>query len=56
MVIFRSRRALVLGVIGGLFLVMAVAIGGVSPALIPDAIAQRVADVPAYFGVGIEAG
>ncbi|MCB0190277.1 MAG: O-antigen ligase family protein, partial [Caldilineaceae bacterium] len=53
-VIFRSRRALVLGVIGGLFLVMAVAIGGVSPALIPDAIAQRVADVPAYFGVGIE--
>ncbi|MBI1296302.1 hypothetical protein GC175_15215 [bacterium] len=50
---FRSRRALIAALIGGVVLLTAVALGGVNPALIPAPIAQRVADVPAYFGIGL---
>lgn len=52
-IVFRSRRALIAAVISGVVLVTAVALGGFNPALIPAPIAQRVADVPAYFGVGL---
>ncbi len=52
--VFRSRRALLLGLLAGVLLLVTVSVGGFNPALIPAPIAQRVADVPAYLGVGLE--
>lgn len=54
-IVFRSRRALIASLIGGVVLLTTVALGGLNSAIIPAPISQRVADVPAYFGVGIEA-
>lgn len=53
-IIFRSRQALIGSLLAGVVLLMAVALGGLNPAIVPAPIAQRVADIPAYFGVGIE--
>ena len=50
----RSRRALLSILAGGLLLLMAVLVSGLNPSLIPAPILQRMADVPAYFGVGVE--
>jgi len=50
----RSRRMLIAGLVGLLALLLWGATGGLSPAALPAPIAERLADVPAYFGVGIE--
>ncbi|MBI3960660.1 MAG: O-antigen ligase family protein [Chloroflexi bacterium] len=52
-VLARSRRMLMAGLVGLLALLLWGAMGGLSPAAIPAPIAERLADVPAYFGVGI---
>lgn len=52
--IFRSRRALILSLTAGMLLLIALSLGGLNPDLIPAPITQRLADVPAYMGIGIE--
>ena len=53
-VLLRSKRMLIAGLVGLLALLLWGAMGGLSPALLPAPIADRLADVPAYLGVGIE--
>lgn len=53
-VVARSRRMLLLSLGGLLALLLLGAMGGLNPALIPAPIAERLVDLPAYFGVGIE--
>jgi putative inorganic carbon (hco3(-)) transporter len=50
---FRSRRALILSIAGGLLLFALILIGGLTPNWIPAPVAERLADLPAYFGVGL---
>lgn len=50
--VLRSRRALLLSLVAAVLLAAAVLLGALNPALIPAPIAARVADIPAYFGVG----
>jgi putative inorganic carbon (hco3(-)) transporter len=52
--IFRSRRALILSLMAGVLLLIALSLGGLNPDLIPAPITQRLADIPAYLGIGIE--
>jgi O-antigen ligase len=53
-IVFRSRRALILSLAAGLLALAAIGVTGLNPALIPAPIAGRLADVPAYLGFGIE--
>jgi len=52
-VLLRSRRMLVATLCGLLALLLWGALGGLSPSAIPAPVADRLADVPAYLGVGI---
>ena len=52
-VLLRSRRMLLAGLVGLLALLLWGALGGISPSALPAPVADRLADVPAYFGVGI---
>jgi putative inorganic carbon (HCO3(-)) transporter len=52
-VVFRSRRMLIGSLCGLLALLLWGALGGLSPSAIPAPVAERLADVPAYLGVGI---
>jgi putative inorganic carbon (hco3(-)) transporter len=53
-IVFRSRRALILSLTAGALLLIALILGGLNPDLIPTPITQRLADIPAYLGFGIE--
>jgi putative inorganic carbon (HCO3(-)) transporter len=53
-VLARSRRMLMAGLTFLLALLLWGAMGGLSPAMLPAPITERLADVPAYLGVGIE--
>ncbi len=48
--VVRSRRAALLSAGAGLLLIGAIFLGALSPGLVPAPIANRVADIPAYFG------
>ncbi len=48
--VVRSRRAALLSAGAGLLLIIAIFLGALSPGLVPAPIADRVADIPAYFG------
>ncbi|RME58278.1 MAG: O-antigen ligase domain-containing protein, partial [Caldilineae bacterium] len=52
-VVLRSRRALVLSLFGLLILAVLAVGGAVNPSLVPAAVTERLADVPAYLGVGV---
>jgi putative inorganic carbon (hco3(-)) transporter len=52
-VIFRSRHAMILSAVGGLLAIIALMMGMGNPNLLPAAIVRRLADLPAYFGVGL---
>ncbi|RLT37514.1 MAG: O-antigen ligase domain-containing protein [Chloroflexi bacterium] len=52
-VLARSRRMLVAGVTLLIALLLWGAMGGLSPDVLPAPITERLADVPAYLGVGI---
>jgi O-antigen ligase len=52
-IVFRSRRALILSLAAGLLALAALGVTGLNPALIPAPIGERLADVPAYLGFGI---
>lgn len=47
----RSRRAMVLGVSGGLFLLCVLLVGSALPSWMPAPVAARFQDIPAYFGL-----
>lgn len=51
----RSRRAALLTVAAGVILAAAVGLGTLNPAMVPAPLADRVADIPAYFGAGLDA-
>lgn len=51
-VILRSRRAMVLGSVGGVLLLIALLLGSALPTWLPAPIAARLQDLPAYFGLG----
>lgn len=53
-VLARSRRMLMAGLTFLLALLLWGAMGGFSPDVLPAPVTQRLADVPAYLGVGIE--
>jgi len=53
-VLVRSRRMLMAGLTFLLVLLLWGAMGGLSPDVLPAPITERLADVPAYLGVGIE--
>jgi len=53
-IVLHSRRAMLISALAALAFVLAGLLGGLNPALVPAPIAQRLADVPAYFGVEIE--
>jgi O-antigen ligase len=49
--VLRSRRAAVLSGVAALLLTSMVLLGTLSPAIVPQPITDRLADVPAYFGL-----
>ncbi len=53
-IVFRSRRALIISVGLALMLVGAAALGAVNPQWMPPALSDRLADIPAYVGLGID--
>jgi putative inorganic carbon (hco3(-)) transporter len=53
-VLARSRRMLMAGLVALLALLLWGAMGGLNPDVLPAPITERLADVPAYLGVGIE--
>lgn len=53
-IVLRSRRMLLAGLAAGLALLLLGVLGGLNPAVVPAPIAERLADVPAYLGVGIQ--
>ncbi len=53
-VLARSRRMLMAGLAFLVALLLWGAMGGLSPAMLPAPITERLVDVPAYLGVGIE--
>lgn len=52
-VVLRSRRMLLASLTGLLLLLLMGAMGGLNPSWMPASISERVADIPAYLGVGI---
>ncbi|MFZ1754900.1 MAG: O-antigen ligase family protein [Caldilineaceae bacterium] len=53
-VVARSRRMLIAGLIGLLALLLLGAVGGLRPGALPAPLAERLADLPAYLGMDIE--
>jgi O-antigen ligase len=52
-IVFRSRRALLASVTAGVAGLIALGLGGLNPAWVPASIGERLADLPAYLGIGI---
>jgi putative inorganic carbon (hco3(-)) transporter len=52
-IFFRSQRAVLVSVVGGTLLLALFIVGGLVPNLIPAPVAERLTDLPAYFGVGL---
>ncbi|MBX3000432.1 MAG: O-antigen ligase family protein [Caldilineaceae bacterium] len=52
-IVFRSRKALILSLAAGLLAIVALGVTGLNPALIPAPIIERLAELPAYLGFGI---
>lgn len=50
--VLRSRLAALLSALGVLLLLTALLLGALSPTIVPAPVAQRLQDIPAYFGVG----
>lgn len=53
--VVRSRRAALLTLAAGVVLAGAVGLGALNPTIVPAPLADRVADIPAYFGAGLDA-
>jgi O-antigen ligase len=51
-IVTRSRRAAFLSAVAALLLLSAVLLGSLSPAQLPQPVAARLQEVPAFFGVG----
>ncbi len=50
-VVLRSRRAALLSGVAALLLLAALLLGAFSPAIVPQPVAERLQDIPAYFGL-----